>query len=112
MELQHTLIQGGSASTVSPVLTCNGTYSQCFGQAFSFLCTDESGWVILSPEGALNSCFVDSAILLIPIAFLLLFGPFDLYLRTKRVQSQPSPWYQILKLVCIHLRYFDLYLEY
>lgn len=109
MELQQTLLQGSSVFTHNSLLACNGTYSQCFGQNFSFLCSDDNGWKILSSEGDLNSCFIDSAILLIPSAFLFLVGPFDLYLRSKSAQAQPSPWYQILKLVCKLVIYIDLY---
>lgn len=82
---------------------CNRTALRCIGENFAFLCTDSNGWAILSPEGALNSCFVDSAILLLPSVFLLVFGPFDLLIRKKsQVSSQHSPWYQNLKLVWLY----------
>lgn len=102
MDLQHTLVQGSSFLTPPPPLSdpsCNSTTLQCFGQSFAFLCSDKNGWAILSRDGTMNSCFIDGAILLFPSALIVLFGPIDLLARSRKTQPQPSPWYQILKLV-------------
>lgn len=88
-------------SSSSPLFS---TFSSCSSPSFlSKLCGDTC-WTALDSDGNLSPCFVNSVILIVPPAIILLFGFFAPYSHAETYNSTTNlPWYYHAKIVSLKI---------